>query len=73
MRPLAACGFPTKVGGKRMEKRLRELFFCQRARGTSQVESVLHRRFYQAQSMKKGTDMRAVPVEGTLSKRDKSS
>ena len=52
--------------------RLRELLSGQRTRVRNPVEFVLHQRFYQAQSMKKGTDMRAVPTEGALSKRGKS-
>ena len=44
----------------------------QHARERNQAEFVLHFGFYRAQSTKKGTDMRAVPVEGTLSKRGKS-
>ena len=46
--------------------RLREQLLCQRTKVRNQAESVLHQGFYRAQSMKKGTDMRAVPIEGML-------
>ena len=49
--------------------RSRELMLRQRTRERNQAESALHVGFYQTQSMKIGTTLKAIPLEGSVKRR----